>query len=321
METTLIVYASKYGSTREIVELVARVLGPAKICTPNDCNPDEVDASFVLLASPVYSDRLAPAVVEFATRHREWLRGRRVALLCVSMSGTTAESTIGPITTVLGECVVWTGGTRGRMLLDRLSDGDRKAIERFSQVTGLPLEDDEGVSKAEVVSMAMELRAVRDEGARGMPPGELKKEVTLFLKAHNTCALATASCVGEARVRCTPIEYAFDAGKLYLVSEGGEKFAHLAVNSRVSLAIFEPYTSMQDIKGAQVTGFAEVASPGSSEHARAFELKGLSPQAIAKLPFDLYVVVVTVERVEFTSSSFRERGFQTRQVLVVEGGW
>ncbi len=78
----------------------------------------------------------------------------------------------------------------------------------------------------------------KDAEAVKMPKEELRGWLEDFLKAHSTLALATASSRG---VRCTPLEYRWMQERLVILSEGGEKFLHLAENRDVSAAIFDPY--------------------------------------------------------------------------------
>ncbi len=78
------------------------------------------------------------------------------------------------------------------------------------------------------------------------------------LAARTTCAL----CTGHGdEVRATPIEYLLVEDRLYLLSEGGEKFAHLLANPRVSVAVYDPFVSMSSLFGLQLTGRAALV-PG-----------------------------------------------------------
>ena len=78
----------------------------------------------------------------------------------------------------------------------------------------------------------------KDKASAGMDEDELKKRIDDFISAHNTCALATAS---KDLVRCTPIEYNYIDGVIYILTEGGLKFRGLRHNKKVGIAIYEPY--------------------------------------------------------------------------------
>ena len=98
---------------------------------------------------------------------------------------------------------------------------------------------------------------------------DLKEKIDAFIKAHNTCALATAS---SGMVRNTPIEYNYVDGFFYFFSEGGLKFKCLKENKNVGLAIFEPYRGFGQLKGLQVEGSAEILEPFSDEYLKGVEL-------------------------------------------------
>ena len=68
--------------------------------------------------------------------------------------------------------------------------------------------------------------------------------------------------------RCGPrrIEYLVIDDRLYLLSEGGEKFAHLLANPRVSVAVYDPFVSMTSLFGLQLTGRAALVPAWSVEY-------------------------------------------------------
>ena len=98
----------------------------------------------------------------------------------------------------------------------------------------------------------------KENDATRMPGEQLKEAIDDFLTSHNTCALACAS--GDF-VRCTPLEYAYREGAIWIFSEGGLKFAALEHNKNVCLAIYEPYAGFGTLASAQVTGVAKIVDP------------------------------------------------------------
>lgn len=85
----------------------------------------------------------------------------------------------------------------------------------------------------------------KDKGAVHMEPAALREKIDAFLHAHNTGALATADC---RLVRCTPIEYDYVDGCLYLFSEGGLKFKCLKSNKRSGLPSSSPTAGLERSK-------------------------------------------------------------------------
>lgn len=156
----------------------------------------------------------------------------------------------------------------------------------------------------------------RDAAGRKMERGALLEAAQAFLAARRTCALATAS--GEF-VRCTPLEYGWHDGALWIFSEGGQKFAALEHNRNVCVAVFDGYDGMGSLNGMQITGTAEIAAPFGAEYLRAAACKNIPVEALRKLPFVMNLIKITPQKMELLCSDFRRQGFDSRQTLVLGG--
>ena len=146
-----------------------------------------------------------------------------------------------------------------------------------------------------------------------MPETELKKAVEDYIKANNTCALATGA--GEY-VRCTPIEYSFHNGKFWMFSEGGKKFIGLETNPNVCLAIFDKYDGFGNLKSLQVMGKAEMVEPFSAAYNAHAAYKKIPLTALEKLPTPMNLICVTPTEVNALFSDFKKDGYGSRQTIV-----
>lgn len=86
----------------------------------------------------------------------------------------------------------------------------------------------------------------RDAKAKKMPHEQLLQQITLFLKEHTTCALATGF---GTKIRCTTLAYQYRKGKICIFSEGGEKFGLLEHNKEVALTMQSRTTDLVRLKG------------------------------------------------------------------------
>ena len=152
----------------------------------------------------------------------------------------------------------------------------------------------------------------RDAAAKKMDRAALLEQIDAFLNAHNTCALATGS---GSFVRCTPIEYTWHDGKLWLLSEGGLKFRALVDNANVCAAVFEPYKGFGALDGLQLTGTAEIIEPGTPDYLALLAYKKIPAAALQKLDHPLYLLRITPKTIDFLSSSCKKQGFSSRQTL------
>ena len=116
-------------------------------------------------------------------------------------------------------------------------------------------------------------------------------------------------------MRSTPIEYNYLNGYIYLLSEGGVKFANLVLNKNVSIAVYEDYTGMNNLKGMQISGHATMIDDEDEEYDRVLKLKGLNLDVIKSMPTMLNMIKITVEKVEFLNSEFRGEGADAKQII------
>lgn len=143
-----------------------------------------------------------------------------------------------------------------------------------------------------------------------MPETELMSYIEEFVKAHNTCALATGS---DGFVRCTPIEYNYVNGAFYMFSEGGLKFKALCDNKNVSMAIYDEYCGFDNLGGLQIQGTAELIPAGTDEYFQVMDHKKLPHDAFDKMEQPMHLIKVTPQSMDYLNSELKKLGYDTRQ--------
>ena len=144
---------------------------------------------------------------------------------------------------------------------------------------------------------------------------KLKTMAEDYIKANNTCALATGA--GDY-VRCTPIEYSYHDGCFWMFSEGGKKFIGLAQNPNVSLAIYDKYEGFGKLHGMQVMGRAQLVEPFSEPYLAHAAHQKLSLDFLKKLKSPMHLICVHPTRIDCLFSDFKELGCSPRQTWLVE---
>jgi hypothetical protein len=76
---------------------------------------------------------------------------------------------------------------------------------------------------------------------------EFEAVIIDYLNKHNVLHLATCR---DNEPRSTPLEYFNNGLTVYVLSEGGGKFANLKANQKVSYSICDPYSPHEDYFGA-----------------------------------------------------------------------
>jgi flavodoxin len=313
MQRTLIVYESKYGATEQIAKLLAKILGPAQYIRPNQFNIKYDNINLIVIASPIYGERLHINIRNFCSEQKNWLKNRPVALLSVALSEKSGLKALTPIKDLLEDCVIWSGTTKGRLIIDQLTENDAKRLQKFYKKVGIPFQNRCKLSVNDVVNKAYCIKELKDRDINVLSDEKILIEIEKFIKSHNTCALATGY---DDKIRCTPIEYFYLTGIFYIISEGGEKFANIALNKNVALSIFDPYSGMTNLGGMQISGKAVVVEEGSEEYENIFKYKGISSNTITKRPFSLNLIKIIPEKMEFLSSIFKSKGYPTKQIFL-----
>jgi len=312
MQRTVIVYESRYGSTRVVAKTIALILGPAVHCVVDEFKTKFKDFEFVVVGSPIYMGDVDPKIKGFINENQDWLSEKPVALFCTCLDRRGGIDNLKSLEKLLKKDAMSLDTIGGRLKLNNLDLEDYKAIESFLKRADLPFEDMDFFNMEEVIEYSLELKNLKEKTMKRLDPSKLRVYVEEFLTSHNTCTLATSF---KGMARATPLEYLYKEGYIYILTEGGEKFANLLMNKNVSLAINDPYHGMASLAGMQITGNCEIIPKESSEYGEVMDLKGIKMSAIEALPVDMNVLKIGLEKVEFLYWKFREDGYDTRQIL------
>ena len=155
----------------------------------------------------------------------------------------------------------------------------------------------------------------KEKERKEMPAEQLKQIVVEYLGCSSVCALATG--YGDY-VRCTPLEYSYHDGKLWIFTEGGEKFIGLEKNANVSLSVFDKNPSFGELKSVQVMGKAKIIEPMSAMYVTHAEYKKIPIAALQKLADDghpMHLICIVPERADVLFSEFKKQGYDSRQIL------
>jgi menaquinone-dependent protoporphyrinogen IX oxidase/uncharacterized protein YhbP (UPF0306 family) len=310
MQRTCVIYESKYGSTAEIAGAVALVLGPARTCRPEEFSGDMRSFDLFVIGTPIYNGNVAPSIRRFVETNAAWLQKKPVAFFCTCLNLHKGHEYLKELRAMVGDDapVVAFGG---RMKVERLDRDDLTALSLYAKKTDFVLEDRDLTDMGAVAAFALALREKMACGGQ-MAEEEIKTAIEDYLRAHHICVLATGH--GD-QVRATTVDYLFNSGKIYIYSEGGEKFAHLLRNPAAAIAVYTEYTSMEDIAGLQIAGAAEILRPGAAGHAEALALRGIDPERLRAANIDINVIRITPERAEFLNAAFKRQGHGIKQTL------
>ncbi|GKX29665.1 hypothetical protein SH1V18_21450 [Vallitalea longa] len=299
---TNIIYESKYGTTKEIAKNLAMILGPARYGTTDEWKNEYENSEYIIIGTPIYGEKINPKINDFINNNIHWLRKKKVFLFCVNLMQKGGERYLEPLKNILGNCVASTKALGGKLVLDDLDSEDYSKMKNFTKAYGVPFQDVDLYNINQITEYGLSIRKHRDYNIK-MPIKTLKAYVEKFLKEHNNCTLSTGY---DNMVRSTPVEYTYDDGYMYILSEGGFKFANLLLNDNVSVAIYEQFHGMNTILGMQITGKARIIEDGSQEYNSYLDKRKIKED---KLPSPLHLIKIKVESAEILSYELNEMGY------------
>lgn len=145
MTKCLVVYGSKYGSTKEVAQAIADGLGAEAVNVEED--PDVRPYDLVVIGSPIYGGDYLEAVRDFLETNRPYLAKRKVATFITAAAGwerspgltgeedellfTQDEYAEGLAHLAGGAETLDTKGFGGRLTPELLNDADRNMLEWF----------------------------------------------------------------------------------------------------------------------------------------------------------------------------------------------
>ena len=299
---TYIIYESKYGTTKDIAKNISMILGPAKYCTTKQWKDEFRDSEYIVIGTPVYIEEVNPKIYDFVSKNSYWLKQKKVFLFSVSLMKKGGERYLEPLKRILGDCVVSIINFGGRLVLDNLDNDDYQKMKNFTKLFGTPLEDVNLYNIEEIIRYGLSIRKYRDYKIK-MPMEELKKYVEKYISEHKSCTLSTGY---NNMVRGTPVDYDYYKGYIYILSEGGFKFANILRNDNVSMSIYETFHGMDSILGMQITGKAQIIEDESKEYIAYLDKRKINKE---KLPCKIHLIKVEIDCVEMLSHELNEMGY------------
>lgn len=176
MAKHLVVYTSKYGSTREVAQAVADGL-QAKIANADD-NPDVRSYDLVVLGSPIYGGDYLEPIKDFLRGNKPFLAQRKIAAFITAAAhwerdpGLTGEEDellftqqeyADGLAHLTGGEVIDSRGFGGRLIPAQLDDADRGMLEWFYRfLMRKPLQGFDLIDLSSAQRWGEELRAAVD---------------------------------------------------------------------------------------------------------------------------------------------------------------
>ena len=143
-----------------------------------------------------------------------------------------------------------------------------------------------------------------------LPREELKERIDSFILAHDSCAF---SCAAEGFVRNTALDFRYVDGKIYIVSEGGQKFRALLRDNRVSVLIYDSPKRGGSVTSVQIAGYARRLEMWSDEYVAALNKTWGNVEKHRASLIRLNVLEIVPTKIEYFSYTLRGKGVDLKE--------
>jgi hypothetical protein len=270
--------------TDNVSEAAARqislIIGSARCLPFSEYKPEYQDAYEYIVIGGSLGTTGTNEIARFINTNCQWLAWKEVALFSLGGDFKTAG--------------------------EQLSEIARPLVTNVLAIEHIP-GGENGFDTADLVPVALHIRAKFRERRKKMPPEEVKKMIEDLLKSEPYLVLATGC---GANIRATTIGYSYQSGHVYAFCEGAEKFANLLLNNRVALAFYR----MPEKDGLQASGTATIVYPGTVAYREMCALLGKDHGRLVSLPFNLNGLDIKLHKVEYYRADLRGQGYESKQV-------
>jgi len=277
LQRTLIIYESENETTEKMVKYLSLIMGPAKVCRVEEFSETYKYFDLYIIGSPIYENKLDGKILKFTEDNIGWLKEKKVALFCDCLEKDAEGKYLKPLNQILKDKVIYS-----------------KAIS----------------DEKEIIKFALLLKEISIRFKKKVPEETVKGLLETFLHSHNTCTLCTAN---EGNVRGTAIEYFYKKGHVYMLTEGGEKFANILLNPNVSICIYSYHKNMSKLNGIQANGYASLVDMNSKEYSEIVGRRGIRSEQLNVFPAYLNLLKVKLNKAEYYSYKFSDMGYEARQ--------
>lgn len=312
MLNTLIIYEGRHGTSKKTAEIVAYILGNTKFCTVEKAPKNLEYYQNIIFVFGFYAYDTAKMIKSYVNEFKEQISIKKIGIIGVGISNFDFPKHLKEFAELLKRTEDISEFVEGELRLNELSKEDYNSVKMFSEKSGMSVKDCGNLKIENVIAVAEKFTRIMKTPNLKMPNNLLQEEIEKFIINHNTCALATG--IGGF-VRCTPVEYQYYKCNFCIISEGGMKFKGILQNKSVSMSIADNYKTMNDVKGLQISGLAEIVPSFNEEYLEVFKSKGIELSTLEKLSIDLYLIKVIPQKFEFLNVDIKKNNFDSKQVL------
>lgn len=280
MLKTLILYEGKCDTTKKIVKYTSLIMGQAKLCSVSEFTDMYINYDLFIIGTSLCEENNSNDIFYFIIKNIDWIREKKIVFFCYSNLKEKGEIYLEFIRNFLEEKLIYSKIFFGKLFIN------------------------------EIVDFALNLSEIRGFLKNKAPEQVIKKMLEEFLYKNSACTLCTSK---EGKVRGTPIEYFYNEGYIYMLTDGGEKYANILLNPNVSVCIYNDFKDMNRIQSVQLSGTASIVHMNSKEYSKILCSRGLKSDRLIFFPASLNLLKIRPNKAEYICYKFVEMGYEKKQ--------
>ncbi|MGL4374664.1 MAG: flavodoxin family protein, partial [Turicibacter sp.] len=187
----LIIYDSKYGTTKRAAQILAQIIDNSKVISIDTFDETDKNYDVIILGTRVYQDKVSVKMLEFVQAHEAWLKTKLVFAYVMMLEGDSGAKYLKPIKDILGESLISMKSFGGQLILEKLDEMDYKAIKKQLDEMGIPLKNINMMNEEEIKKHGKEI----NEKIHQLRESRLDDELIIalaetYLRQHRLCIVA-----------------------------------------------------------------------------------------------------------------------------------
>ncbi|HAX73739.1 MAG TPA: hypothetical protein DCY20_09485 [Firmicutes bacterium] len=287
----LIIYETKYGSTKESAFLISKTLLHCEVVSIDNISLGQLNVDYIILGTHMYKGQIAPKLLAFITSNLNLFKGKKIFSYVMNLEGDIGEKYLKPLKLLFKDQLILMQAIPGKVDIEKLTPKDYDDLkEMFTQV-GLPMKSINLFRPETVEVFAQDILTQLTQ-----KEGDIMVSLDIMIQRPHVCVIMF-QLNGQPFIMRRRFVY-FEK-KLYFLFEKG--VAPIITDELpVELLIFTLVEKPEAEIEARITSTFKKVDPKTDEYRFVMHENGLEALWIEAHPDMLEMFKVTLEHVQYS---------------------
>ena len=162
MNSTLIIYESKYGTTQKVAHILSLILGPSKLCNIEEKVPDVNIYENIVIAFPLYEEKSAHHIITYFKDHIYDFSKKKVCIVSVGLSKSDGIKYGLRLKDLIKKNDIYYHFIKGQLVIEKLDDKDKISLESYCKKIKIPFVDMGKFEDKKVINAGIKIKEYFD---------------------------------------------------------------------------------------------------------------------------------------------------------------